>query len=221
MGGAADVEQGLDEAGEDGKLVEGLTDLLLRIGAALLRQKERVDQALQGVVDKVSQFVGAGGAGGLHFAVAEEKLLLLVAESHGSKGAESGEEAVILHIEGFAGVVGHGPDGAAQVIAGPRDEETVGDLVGGDAEEVVVRLGDTVNLGALGIEAGAAGAKEAGGGGVEVLGKAAGDGHPAEAPFAVGGFFFEADAGAVGATEADGELDQLVEEPIGMFDEKT
>jgi hypothetical protein len=53
------------------------------------------------------------------------------------------------------------------------------------------------------------------------LGKAAGDGHPAEAPFAVGGFFFEADAGAVGATEADGELDQLVEEPIGMFDEKT
>ncbi len=147
--------------------------------------------------------------------------MLLLAEGHGGEIGKGGEEPVVFEIEGFAGVVGDGPDGAAVELIDPGNEHAVGDFLGGDAEEVVVGLGDAIELRTLAVEAGAAGTEEARGGGVEVPGEAAGDGDPAKLLLAVGGLFFQRDAGTVGTAVADGDADEFLEDGFRLLGKDT
>jgi hypothetical protein len=56
------------------------------------------------------------------------------------------QKPVVFKIEGLIGRVRDGPDGPAHVFALPGNEHAVGDGLGDDTEEVVIRFGDAIKL---------------------------------------------------------------------------
>ena len=173
----------------------------------------------RGVVDLVGEVVGHGGCGGGAGLLGEEVLLLLLTDGHGGEAGEYLHGAAVFFVEDLFGAVGHDEDGAAGLVGDPGEEDAVGDEGRCDAHDVEKSLVDAEELRAAAFQADSAGAGIAGEDGVKEGGVQAGGGDPVIEGLIGAVFPFDADAGAVGAAEGDGGVDELLQDGGGAVDE--
>jgi hypothetical protein len=212
-------EELVEETGEAGEVVHGLAGEVFGLRAALGSEVDGLHDALEGIVDLVGEVIGHGDAGLGGSLMGEQGALTLVPDGDGGEVGEVADELEVVAVEARVGAVGDDPEGAADVSGDPWDEDAVGDGGSVDADLVEILPGHAKELGVAAIEARGAGAEEPWEDGTGEVGVAAGVGDPAELGVVAAAGLFDGDAGSVGAAEVDGDVDELLEDALGLASE--
>ena len=194
-----------------------------RFGVAGLRgvggDEDEVGDLLERVIDAFGESVGDGGSGGSRPLAILEALALLVGDAEGGEAAEDLHHVEICLVECLRSAVRQEPDGAAGSGSLPGKQKAVGYGEGQDLVLFEERLIDAKELGAISLKEGRPGGGGAGEQGVEEGFVLAGGCDPLVVGVSTLVGALEADAGAVGTTEIDGGVDQLLEDGVGGFDD--